>query len=229
MAWTEVGSGTQRATATHNNATSGTLAFPGSVTSGSLLVVAGANWQATLPSTISVTDTLSTSYSVVQVDNASYSGFIAYGVASSGGANTVTVDPTQTGNYFSFSIDEFSGPHATPLDVDGGSSSGNSTAPLDAITTSTANDLIIGLMFHIDSVSDTLSPGSGYTQIGEQENNSTSQCHNAEFKIVTTATSYNVDWSTGSSRQWVAMTMAFKPSIASPKGLIMLLGNGGFL
>ena len=230
MAFAEVGSGSQRATNQHASADSGTLAFPGNVTSGSLLIVAGANWQSG-GSTVSVgvTDTLSTSYTVVPYYVGEFTTFIAYGVASSSGANTVTVNPAGTGNYFSYSIDEFSGQHATPLDVDGGNSTATSTSAADSITTVTANDLIIGCVSQTAATTVTFTPGGSYTQIGEQEDSGTYQGHSAVFRIVTTAQAYSVDWTLGTSQAWMAMTLAFKEATASPKGLIMLLGDGGFI
>jgi len=216
MAYSEVGSGSQRATGRHANADSGTLAFPGSVTSGNLLVVSGANWKSGGSSvTVAVSDTRSTSYTVLETYDGEMTLFIAYGVASSSGACTVTVDPAGTANYFSYSIDEFTGQDATPLDVDGGSSNGTSTTPADSVTTATANDLIIGVMTQSTASSISLTPGGSYTEIGEEEDNGTYQGHNAVFRIVTTAQAYSVDWTMGSSQYWVAKTAAFKEATAS--------------
>ena len=229
MAIAEVGSGSQRASVTGDNVDSQALAFPAGVGNARLLIVAGSNFQSGVNATISVSDTLSTSYTVIQASlGASTVGFIAYGVSTSSGANTVTVNPSGTGNYVSYSIDEFSGQHATPLDVNGGSSTGTSTAPLDALTTGTANDLIIGLVTHSDGSSPTITPTGSYTQIGEEENTALHQPYNMVFRLVTTAQSYNVDWTTSPSTTWLALTAAFKEA-TSPKGLIMLLGDGGFL
>lgn len=97
----EVGGGSQRA-AGDSSATSLAVAYPGSVTSGNLLVACGAAYDSGgAPASVSVTDTRSTSYTVLSA--ASTTGgddvriFIAYGVAPSSGANTVTMDPPLLG------------------------------------------------------------------------------------------------------------------------------------
>jgi len=213
MAITEVGAGSQRAEVTASNVASGAVAFPANVGSGNLLIVAGVNWAAAVR-TLSITDTLTTSYTQLTVDFGSvFKAFIAYGVSSSAGANTVTVEPNLGANYMSFAIDEFSGQHATPLDVDGGSSTGTDTAPQDALTTIAADDLLIGVMGFTDSASaTTITPGGSYTQFGEEENNSANTASNEVLRIVTTAQSYTVDWTVNATRTWTAYTAAFKPA-----------------
>lgn len=205
----EVGSGSQRATNTMNNVGSQTLAFPGNVTNGSLLVVGGGLWGGP-PTAITVTDTRSTSYTtLLGTINGAWRPFIAYGLAPSSGANTVTVDPDTT-VYGGFAIDEFSGVNATPLDVDGGSSTGTSTTPADGITTATANDLIIGCASY-EGTGVTIAPGGDYTTIGELEDAANLWTYSLVFRLVTTAQAYTVDWTISSSNVWVAMTAAFKP------------------
>src|SRR5262245_29249640 len=128
MAWVEVGSGSQRATHVVDSGTSASKAYPANVTNGSFLVTAGACFGDIQDVAPAVTDTRSTSYSVFYHKNGSHIAFIAYGVAPSGGACTVTVTPTFNagGGFYGFALDEFSGPHATPLDVDGGFTDGTS-------------------------------------------------------------------------------------------------------
>lgn len=236
MAIAEVGSGTQRATsAEFSGADSGTLAFPANVVSGNLLIVAGAAWQATsAPTSIAVTDTRSTSYTVLSTTLAAGGGgavryWIAYGLAPSSGACTVTVNPAGALADFTFSIDEFSGVSTTPLDVDGGSTAGLGTdiTPSDDLTTLTANDLVIGLMTDNDATV-TITPGASYTQIGEVENNVTTQCHSAVFRLVTTAQAYTVDWSCDipNANTWGVYTAAFKAAVAVTPRSLALLGVG---
>ena len=211
MAIVEVGGGTQRATAP-GGSDDRTLAFPGNVGSGNLLIVAGAGFKSGGVAAPGVTDTLGTSYTVLSaVPFTNGRIFIAYGVSPSAGANTVTIDwAGAVGN--SFSINEYSGQHATPLDVDGGSSTGTSTTPADSLTTLSADDLLIGVVAH-DGTS-TITPGTDYTQIGEEEDN-TLQDHGAEFRLVTTAQAYSVNWTLGTSSPWGVYTAAFKPAAAA--------------
>lgn len=217
MAIAEVGGGTQRATVEFAGAP-GTLAFPANVASGSLLIVAGGCYQGSAaPTAVVVTDTRSTSYTTIlgAVLSGQSRGFLAYGISPSAGACTVTVNPEGTSDTGSFSIDEFSGVVDPPLDVDGGSTTGTSTTPADALTTVTANDLLIGVMIHF-SADTALAPTSG-TQIGEIESNA-NQCHAASFQVVTTAQAYTVSWSAGASVVWAATTAAFK-EVAGGGGL----------
>lgn len=215
MAIAEVGAGSQRAVATGAGVANLAKAFPANVASGSLLIVAGACYNVTgAPATIAVTDTRSTSYTVLTVvggASSQFRVFLAYGIAPTGGACTVTVDPTGSAD-IGYAIDEFSGVNATPLDVNGGSSTGLSTTPSDALTTITANDLIIGVESHDGGP--TITPGASWTQIGENESVSF-QPFNAEFGIVTTAQAYTVDWTLSVLNSWAVYTAAFKPATAA--------------
>lgn len=210
----EVGSGSQRATKSFSG-DSTTQAFPANVTSGNLLVVVGSCWTSgTATSSITVSDTQG-SYTVLSgVPTGSLIRmFVAYRMASSSAANTVTVNPNGASSDCGFAIDEFSGVNATPLDVDDGMTTiGNSGgAPSTSITTATANALVIGLMSYDDTPS-SITPGSGYTQIGESETGVSSQPFNAEFKIVTTATAYTVDWTQGAATSNTGIYLvSFKP------------------
>ena len=232
MAFAEVGGGTQRAGGSGAATDTATAVFPANVAADSLLIVAGAAWAALgAPASIAVTDTLATAYTVdltAAVPGSNIRLFIARGLAPSAGACTVTVDPAGLVVDFSFSIDEFSGSHATPLDVDGGSSSGTDAAPADALTTLTANDLIIGVMAQ-DGATKTLTPGADYTQIGENETNAAMQCHNAVFRIVTTAQAYTVDWTMASSSLWGAYTAAFREAAAAANAMLLRMMEEGLV
>lgn len=209
----EVGSGSQRATQSFSG-NSATLAYPANVASGSLVVVGGSCWTVgSATASIGVTDTRSTSYTVKSGTVGQLRVFIAYGITASGGANTVTVDPAGASSDCGFSIDEFSGVNATPLDVDDGMTNiGNSAAaPSTSITTVAANALIIGVMSYDDTAT-TGTPGASYTQIGESETGVSSQPFNAEFRIVTTGTAYTVDWTQGAATSNTGIYLvSFKP------------------
>lgn len=228
MAIAEVGSGSQRATATGATGDR-TLSFPGNVTSGNLLILAGCGFTVgSADPAPTITDSIGTAYTVASaVVFTNGRLFIGYGVAPSSGANTVSVDWATADTGSSFSIDEFSGQHATPLDVDGGSSTGTSTTPADSLTTLAANDLLIGVMAHDGSSGISITPTANYTQIGEEETN-TFQDHNAVFRIATSATSYTVDWTIGSSSPWGVYTLAFKEASGAAASVLgPLLGGGG--
>lgn len=218
MAITEVGSGSQRATgagAGYNNVDSATKAFPGNVGNGNLLICAGTVYNAGGGPAVTVTDTRSTPYTVRTIAYGTTDTlWIAWGVTTSGGACTVTVDPGGTGNYMSFSIDEFTSQHGTPLDVnDGGSSSATSTAPSDSITTGVADALIIGAFGFTELWTSTIVAGGSSTLIGAETDNNNNNAHGAAFRIISGAAgSYAVDWTLGTSSTWTAVTVSFVPS-----------------
>lgn len=209
MAFAEVGSGSQRATKAAGT-DGATLAYPANVASGSVLVCMGACWHATTaPTSIGVTDTITTPYTVVLgTVVGTWRPWIAFGIAPSSAANTITIEPNGIANVMSFSIDEFSG--TTPVaSVEGGSTTASDSTASDAITTATDNELILGVMSH-DGSTNSLTPAATQTQIGEDETNAADQCHNACFRIATTATSYTMSWTIGISVDNVAQTYSLK-------------------
>lgn len=211
---TEVGSGSQRFTMTTlNGGDSQNGAFPANVTSGNLLVVGGAYWKGATIASVNVTDTRSTSYTTALGTQVSgWCPWVAYGLAPSSGACTVTVDPDGAVLYGSCAIDEFTGVNASPVDASAQVATGTSTAPTVSITTATAGALLIGAMSNGGASNPgDLTPGASYTQIGELEDSASTWDFNFEFRIVTTATSYNVDWTTVNNSPWSAVTIAFKP------------------
>lgn len=232
-AFAEVGSGSQRASGASSGGNKA-VAFPGNIASGNLLIAAGmardGNGAGSM--TIGCADSISTSYSVLLSSN--FNGdnrlFIAYGVAGSSAANTITC--TQTGGgggsqAVGFAIDEFSGQNASPLDTDGGQSSGTSTSPSDSLTTGMANALVIGVVIHNDATNPSITPGGSYTQIAEDEDYDADNIDfNVVFRIATTATSYSVDWTLGSSTLWGAYTASFKPATGGGGGARVT--SGGF-
>jgi len=96
--------------------------------------------------------------------------------------------------------------------VDGGQSTGASTTPADSLTTLTANDLLIGVGAY-DGGTTTFVAGASYTLIGKEASNA-NQDHLAEFRLVTTATSYTVDSTIGTSISWGMRTAGFKEAAA---------------
>lgn len=236
----EVGSGSQRAVVQNDAGDSVALAYPGSVTSGNLLIVTGTMYNTGSGGiTAGVTDTLGTSYTVKHYTySSSTSGdqaasFIAYGVAPSSGSNTVTADQSgsPSGAAISIAIDEFSGQHASPFSVDGGGSEGSSSSPSDSITTATANELIIAVDHHsFGGGNTTCVAGGSQTLIGygnDASGNHMSIC--SDFRIATTATSYAGSFTLGGSRSWEVQTASFKEATGGGGGAaarLPLLGAG---
>jgi len=227
MAITEVGSGSQRASTSVDNVDSTTLAFPANVTSGSLLLVAGSCWQTGAGNSgITVTDTRSTSYTVLMKAGFASDGgqmvpFIAYGIAASSGACTVTVDPSGTGNYLAFTIDELAGVHATPLDVDGGQSTGTSTAPADGLTTAAAGTLLVSLAVVNWSASITFTEPAGSTLLAKRESATPTGAPYYDLTIIAggAAGAKTLTYGLANSMPWAVQTLAFASAAAAASSI----------
>lgn len=220
MAIAEVGSGSQRATVQGVNVASAAVAFPANVGNGSLLTVQLGGFSTT---TVAVSDTLGTSYATLgRASTTLNSAFISYGIAPSAGACTVTIDPD--GVYFSAVIDEFSGVNATPLDVDGGGSTGTSTTPADSVTTLTDDDLVLATAVVGSSGTASWAAGSGKTLQDSHNSNLDTVAYAAEFQIVGAAGSQTMDFTIASSIDWGVYTAAFKPAAAPTGGIPTLIG-----
>ncbi len=205
----------QRARGRVDNAVAATATFPNLVTEGNLVVVAGVVYRGNGGTTITaVQDALGTEYTPLQfvsTSNGDYRLFIAYGRAPKAGPNSVTVT-TAAAAYMSFGIDEFSGiDDAILLDTDGGGLSGGpSPTPTAFLTPTIANALIVGTVTFEPFVAATITPGAGYTQIAEEEDNSLHIDFNAEFKVVTTMQVHTVNWTLSSSHPWSLYRVSFR-------------------
>lgn len=187
-----------------------------SITTGDFIVVGGTTWHddSVPTASIAVTSTCSAPLTVVSsVLSTSRRDFIAYGAATSDGICTATVTPADS-TYLTFGIKAFRGQNASPLDANpGGANSSTSFANQD-ITTVAFNALIIGVMGHDGSgVSQT--PGASYTEIGENEDNTCCQAGSLVYRIVSTPSTYTVDWTLGDIRAWSSLLLSFKPSVSS--------------
>jgi hypothetical protein len=110
--------------------------------------------------------------------------------------------------------------------VDGGSTIGSGNAPTDSLTTLTANALVIGAL--TTNSGPVMTPNVSYTEIGQIQS-ATNTPHSAVFRVVTTATSYSVDWGLDQIPNWGVQTAAFKEVAAPPAGgcqSLNLLGVG---
>ena len=221
---TEVGGGSQRASGTFSGTGAKTVAFPGNVASGSLIVVAGTVYSNSggAPS-ISVTDNRSPSFVVTTtVIDGQDDNFIACGFTTSSGANTISVTNSvgDASNTMWYSIDEFSGADkASCPEVDGSISTANSTTASDSLTTLNANALVVGVMT-TDSPDTSFTPGGGWTQIAEQESHAV-QSGSAIFQIVGAAGSYSPSWTLDASRIWYVSSASFKAAADETFGFRM--------
>jgi hypothetical protein len=200
---TRVGAGSQVAEGVLNGATSGNVAFPGNVTSGNMLIVGGSFFAG---GAVSVADTRGTSYTVYHAPGTgAANAWVAWGVAPSGGANTVTAT-NGSANYGYFSIDEYSG--VTQLDVAGSPATDTSATATAPLTTVATDALIIAAMMH--STSTSITPEGTWTEIGEEESNGTIWPYSFITKIVNSAGLHTPEWALGSSTAWQAISVSLK-------------------
>jgi hypothetical protein len=218
-----------------DGASSGTCVYAANWSAGDLLVIAGATAHNTTAVTVTVADGLANSWTVIagtdQTESAgAWAGyhantFIAWFVATapstSAGERTVTVTPSAGTTYASYSCDAFSGA-ATSSTRDATSTTIGTTlgAPetlSDTHTTAVANDVIVGV--YTDNSPNADPPatvGSGWTLLGKYAAGGATTNHFAEFKVVTTATAYTVDFGidTGLAVKYQASAVSWKPLVA---------------
>lgn len=232
MAFAQIAS--QIATLRDGPITSTTVSFPNDVSAGNLIVLPMGTWEnvgAGLTVTVTKSSgsaTLVGGSTLTTLFGSTGAGYgsgtmrpgLSYAVVQSSGSLTLQVAANHT-MYIAAATDEFSGT-SPALDVNGGELSGSSTPFLDTITPLTANALIMGVIVLADN-NRTITMGSGYTEIDTEPDN-TYQPYSTEFKIATTVTSYNVDWSIDSANAWVILNAAFKEtgSAVEPFALFLI-------
>ena len=211
-------------------------AFPGSVTSGDLIIV---GVFVDLGATVSVTDSLGGSFTQVahQTVASDHDADVFVATAGASGADTITVNAGSGRNVYAFSIHEYGGVTAA---IDAFSTAqGNSTAPASGnLTTVTPNDLVFvwftnGSNFQNENFT-ALNPA--YTQ-REMSGSGTAQCYafancveSGDLMAATTLTT-NATATLNVSDIWSATAIAFKgtesaPSTWSISGGLGVSGSG---
>jgi hypothetical protein len=188
---------------------SATVGFPLNVSSGCMQLVGGVSLYGSSVTVTSLRATFDVLYAATATPIVY---FIARGISTTSGADSVTVTPDVDG-YISFGIDEFCGvDSAAPLDVDGGTSTGVGTAaPADSITTGVADTLVVGV-YTTGNTSPSITPDAGWTEIYENEDSAISQPFSLIFAIKSGApATYSVSWTLGDVVDWAVMTNSFKP------------------
>jgi hypothetical protein len=218
MAFAEVGSGSQRASGNNSGAVGPlSIAFPGNVTSGNLLIGVVVWWRsAGASATLAVDDTRSTTWNTIVSDAISlgtgtYRLAIVWGVAASSGANTIDFADSGGSAYMSASVNEFSGQHASPLSVSTTTpNTGTSVDPVGTLTTLNAGELVIGIAGHGDGAAPTLAVDAPSTQFGEKETDNLDMAHSAAYRVGGAAGSHAINWTVGSSVVWSTLVASFK-------------------
>jgi hypothetical protein len=172
------------------------------------VVVVG--WNDSAATIASVKDTSGNTYAAaigptVFSGVASQAIYYAANIASAAAnANTVTVTFSGSAGYPDIRILEYSGiAGASPVDVVAGATSSASTASSGAVTTTNANDLLVGADVTLEY---TLGPGSGFTS----RMVTVPDGDIAEDRIVTSAGSYSATASIGPAGATVMQMVAFK-------------------
>ncbi|PYX11846.1 MAG: hypothetical protein DMG84_23065 [Acidobacteria bacterium] len=186
-----------------------TVPFPLAQTSGNLnIVVVG--WNDSTATVASVNDTSGNIYSpalipTVQSGTASLVIYYAKNIAgAAAGVNSVTVTFAPAANFPDIRIAEYSGlDPVNPLDVAAGALGSAATSSSGAVTTTNANDLLVGANL-VQTL--TTGPGSGYTNrvITSPDGDI------LEDRVVTTTGSYTATAPVSPSGQWIMQMVAFR-------------------
>jgi hypothetical protein len=173
--------------------------FDDAVAAGNLVIAAFDYGQSGADPMSSVTDTLGTTLTVIgPYDGGGGRLYIAYGLASVAGSDTITVTLQQPAtNYFELRLHEFTNA-SLPLDGFSGSA-GVSTATdgclAGSITTTHANDVLFAMM-----VDGTVTAGTGYTTLANDFGDLT------EDQLAVTPGAYNMAGT--ATGDWTAMAIA---------------------
>ena len=125
-------------------------------------------------------------------------------VAAAAGANTVTVTFSTSAIYPDVRILEYSGLDTNnPFDGGAGATGTTTTADSGALTTTNANDLLIGANIVATS---TAAPGAGFTQ--RIDTNPDGDI--AEDRVVTVVGSYHATATLSAAGSWIMQVVAFK-------------------
>jgi len=203
----------QTNSATPASAQTVTVAYSQAQTAGNLNVVV-IGWNDSTATVSTVTDSLGNTYAVaaapvVQTGTASQVIYYAKNIASAAaGANTVTVTFGVTANAVDIRIAEYSGlDTANPLDVSVGAQGNSATSNSGSITTTSANDLLVGANL-VQSV--TTAAGAGYIS-----RVITVDCDILEDRVVSATGSYSATAALDKVQPWIMQMVAFRAAGAS--------------
>lgn len=212
--------GQRATTSSGSTSTTLTLAYPGNVTAGNVLVVGGSvvgNPSYARPS-ISATGTGAPTTGwrlIVSPGRAGTTGgdarsFIAYAEAGASDACTVSLALNGLASFASYSITEFSGASLSLANT--AAAYGTSTDPQVSVA-AVSGALVLGCAMWRLNTSGT--PDGAWVQIGEIENWSTSTTHNLVRQIASSTTTWTPDWTVGSSADWAALAVVLSETSSS--------------
>lgn len=195
-----------------------TLALSLNGTAGNLIIVTHAHWTVAGAAISTPTDTLGHTYLPVAAEQQEAAGSTrvrSFYVANiTGGANTVTFDVAGTATAeLAVVISEWSGAAtSSPLDTTNTGTGTGTAASSGNVTPSVGNCLLYGgLAFSANNVQAT--EEAGWTLLKE-EIPAGSIPVATEYKLQTSATAEDADWTLASSSEWLAHIGVFKPAVA---------------
>ena len=208
MAWTFLQDATL---ASGDNSSTRTLAYPGNVQAGSLLVLAVATFGSPTAA-FTITDTLGNTY--VQAGStailASNAVLIFWCVSLSGGANTVSITPVGPAVYLSLGIHEYAPPAGVVVVDAAVTATGTSTTPsCGSIPVNGANELCIAASGQGNGTVATVSAGTGFTFRCLQTNGLSSEALYTEDALNVSSAQTGI-MTLASSVGWPAIGVSFK-------------------
>jgi hypothetical protein len=119
-------------------------------------------------------------------------------------------------------IEVIGGATSSVIDASNSAFDSGGTSPLSvAVTTTLANDLVIGVIADATSSAFTLTQGAGFTLINQ---NTTAYSYASAYKAAPTTGSYDPNWTGTASGAATAITLAFKAAgAATPPSALFLV------
>lgn len=232
----------QQATATLHSTDVALKAYPFDVKVGDYMSIEGAAWGATAPTDIIVYATckdlgvgVAMDITLGTVIDSAYRTFIARGFVTNSGPCTVSVNPQGTVNDFSWTQTIYKGVDPnTPVDIDGGNSSGTVGATPSIAGEAATSPLGHGWMHtavftHGSATNISLGAGTNHSQTGKNEENIQSQAHVFVGRLLPYATLSNTALATygaGSGAPWTMQSMGFR---AAPTEYTVPLTPGAYV
>jgi len=196
--------------------TSCAVTFGANVTAGNLIVVCVSQYRVVgvPPSITSITDTQGNTYQAVnelvwgEFAGAQLVIWRAFNI--NGGANVVTVTCAGTNDDITVVATELSGALTTDPNDGSNQNFGSDQTPTLSLTTVDSNPFIVGAFAH-DGSTRSLTSGSGYAVLAENEAGSTSMPIHAEYRAFTSSGAKTVDGAIGTGTVgWAIVAASFK-------------------
>lgn len=207
--------------ANNHNANSLALSFASTPTVGSRIVVYVSSYAGDL-GTSAVTDNQGNTYTRIGYLSDPVEVYLAIYTAiasTSSGTFTVTANPSGTSADITLVIAEVAGAATGAADVTNSATGTGTAVSSGNVTPGEAGEILIAAMTHTGSTR-TLTEESGWTLAGENQSASGSQPINAVYKIQTTATTEDADWTISASETWLALIASFKAAASGVSGTL---------